>query len=50
MTDISAPPVEPGVASTRTGGPRDRREIFEHVIGWTLTVLVAMLITQIHLM
>jgi hypothetical protein len=33
-----------------TGGPGDRRHLVEQVLGWTLTVLVAMLITQIHLM
>lgn len=47
MSDIAAPRTG---AETRTGGPKDRKQLLEQVLGWTLTVLVAMLITQIHLM
>lgn len=50
MSEIAAPPAPGIAATTRTGGPRDRRQLVEQVLGWTLTVLVAMLITQIHLM
>ncbi|WP_106978835.1 SCO1431 family membrane protein [Streptomyces griseus] len=37
---------------TRTGGPRDDRgpEILEHVLGWTLVVLLAVLVTRAGLM
>ncbi|MFE2043609.1 SCO1431 family membrane protein [Streptomyces sp. NPDC059477] len=37
-------------ARTRTGGPRaDGPKIVEHIVGWTLVVVVAMLITQLGL-
>ncbi|MFC9288225.1 SCO1431 family membrane protein [Streptomyces sp. NPDC057052] len=37
-------------ARTRTGGPEDDGpKIFEHVMGWTLVVVVAMLVTQLGL-
>ncbi|MGW1073514.1 SCO1431 family membrane protein [Streptomyces sp. NPDC002537] len=35
--------------TTRTGGPSDRNKLLEHLAGWTLTVVVAMLITQLGL-
>ncbi|MFG2881048.1 SCO1431 family membrane protein [Streptomyces sp. NPDC048297] len=35
----------------RTGGPReDGPKILEHVMGWTLVVVVAMLVTQLGLL
>lgn len=34
----------------RTGGPDDGPKLLEHVMGWTLVVVVAMLITQLHLL
>ena len=34
----------------RTGGPEDRSKLLENVLGWTLVVLVAMLVTQAGLM
>ncbi|MEV5439631.1 SCO1431 family membrane protein [Streptomyces sp. NPDC052682] len=38
-------------ARVRTGGPRDDGpEIFEHAMGWTLVVVVAMLVTQLGLL
>ncbi|MFG3249346.1 SCO1431 family membrane protein [Streptomyces sp. NPDC048187] len=38
-------------ARARTGGPRDEGpEIFEHVMGWTLVVVVAMLVVQLGLL
>ncbi|MCX3058717.1 SCO1431 family membrane protein [Streptomyces beihaiensis] len=38
-------------ARARGGGPReDGPKIMEHVLGWTLVVVVAMLVTQIGLM
>ncbi|WP_326843605.1 SCO1431 family membrane protein [Streptomyces sp. NBC_01558] len=34
----------------RTGGPReDGPKILEHVLGWTLVMVVAMLVTQLGL-
>ena len=47
VSEIAAPRTEP---TARTGGPRDRKQLVEQIAGWTLTILVAMLITQIHLM
>ncbi|MFF4508558.1 SCO1431 family membrane protein [Streptomyces sp. NPDC001401] len=38
-------------ARTRTGGPKDDGpKILEHVMGWTLVVVVAMLVTQLGLL
>ncbi|MEU6808862.1 SCO1431 family membrane protein [Streptomyces sp. NPDC046831] len=35
----------------RTGGPRDDGpKIVEHVLGWTLVVVIAMLVTQLGLL
>ncbi|MER7571851.1 SCO1431 family membrane protein [Streptomyces sp. NPDC126514] len=39
------------VARVRTGGPaEDGPKILEHVLGWTLVVVVAMLVTQLGLL
>ena len=40
------------VARVRTGGPKDDDgpKIVEHVMGWTLVVAVAMLVTQLGLL
>ncbi|MEU0681649.1 SCO1431 family membrane protein [Streptomyces albogriseolus] len=39
------------VTRARTGGPReDGPEIAEHVMGWTLVVVLAMLLTQLGLL
>ncbi|UXX92517.1 SCO1431 family membrane protein [Streptomyces sp. AD2-2] len=36
---------------TRTGGPKsDGSKIAEHIMGWTLVVVLAMLVTQIGLL
>ncbi|MFI6935998.1 SCO1431 family membrane protein [Streptomyces sp. NPDC050287] len=38
-------------ARARTGGPReDGPKIVEHVLGWTLVVVIAMLVTQLGLL
>jgi hypothetical protein len=38
-------------AGVRTGGPQDDDpKIAEHVMGWTLVVVVAMLVTQLGLL
>ncbi|MFS0697239.1 SCO1431 family membrane protein [Streptomyces nitrosporeus] len=34
----------------RTGGPEDGPKILEHVLGWTLVVVLAMFVTQAGLM
>ncbi|MET9956738.1 SCO1431 family membrane protein [Streptomyces sp. NPDC006339] len=35
----------------RTGGPKpDGPKVFEHLLGWTLVVLLAMFVTQAGLM
>ncbi len=39
------------VTRARTGGPReDGPKIFEHAMGWTLVVVLAMLVTQMGLL
>lgn len=45
MTEMTAP-------RARTGGPSgdDGVKLLEHVLGWTLTVLLAMLVTGLGLM
>ena len=38
-------------ARTRTGGPQDDGpKILEHLMGWTLVVVVAMLVAQLGLL
>ncbi|MGW4276873.1 SCO1431 family membrane protein [Streptomyces seoulensis] len=40
-------------ARVRTGGPQDEGDgpkILEHVLGWTLVVVIAMLVTQLGLL
>ncbi|MDL5200350.1 SCO1431 family membrane protein [Streptomyces sp. ALI-76-A] len=38
-------------ARTRTGGPQeDGPKIVEHLMGWTLVVVIAMLVTQLGLL
>jgi hypothetical protein len=38
-------------ARTRTGGPRENGpKILEHVMGWTLAVVVAMLVVRLGLL
>ncbi|MFI5681048.1 SCO1431 family membrane protein [Streptomyces cellulosae] len=38
-------------ARARTGGPReDGPKILEHVLGWTLVLVIAMLVTQLGLL
>lgn len=35
--------------TTRTGGPDDGSDLLEHACGWTLVVVLAMLVTQVGL-
>ncbi|MBH5336534.1 SCO1431 family membrane protein [Streptomyces pactum] len=44
MTDITAPRM-----LARTGGPSDGPTLVEHLAGWTLVVVVAMLVTRLGL-
>ncbi|MFD5494552.1 SCO1431 family membrane protein [Streptomyces sp. NPDC001812] len=45
---VTAPVTAPGV---RTGGPReDGPDILEHVMGWVLVVVVAMLVTRLGML
>ena len=38
-------------ARTRTGGPEDDGpKVLEHIVGWTLVVVIAMLVTQLGLL
>ncbi|MEU9243693.1 SCO1431 family membrane protein [Streptomyces shenzhenensis] len=38
-------------ARARTGGPEDDGpKVLEHVMGWTLVVVIAMLVTQLGLL
>lgn len=51
MTAATATATAQPRATTRTGGPEeDGSKVFEHVLGWTLVVVLAMLVTQIGLM
>ncbi|MDF9815187.1 SCO1431 family membrane protein [Streptomyces sp. NPDC006733] len=43
MADIAA-------AHTGTGGPQESRKIVEHIAGWALCIVLAMLITQLHML
>ncbi|MEO3975136.1 SCO1431 family membrane protein [Streptomyces sp. CAU 1734] len=37
-------------AAARTGGPDDDRSaVVEHIVGWTLVVVIAMLVTRLGL-
>ncbi|MFF0451240.1 SCO1431 family membrane protein [Streptomyces sp. NPDC004609] len=47
-----APAVAVAVASARarTGGPGDESNVLEHILGWTLVVVLAVLVTRLGLM
>ncbi|GHC85745.1 hypothetical protein GCM10010349_71460 [Streptomyces flavofungini] len=47
MTATSATAVRP---KTRTGGPKDGPNVLEHLAGWTLVVVLAMLVSQAGLL
>ncbi|MER6915919.1 SCO1431 family membrane protein [Streptomyces sp. NPDC000594] len=43
--------LSPTTARSRTGGPDDdRSELVEHIAGWVLVVVVAMLVTRLGLL
>ncbi|MDX3056824.1 SCO1431 family membrane protein [Streptomyces sp. NE06-03E] len=37
-------------ARARTGGPKEGPKVLEHILGWTLVVVLAMFVTQAGLM
>ncbi len=46
--DTAAPSASaPAVNLVRTGGPKEDSAWLEHVLGWTLVVVVAMFVTQV---
>lgn len=47
MTAHSAAPTSRARDLVRTGGPQDGSSWLEHVLGWTLVVVVAMFVTQV---
>jgi hypothetical protein len=48
---MSALPVTAARLRTRTGGPKDDGpRLLEHVLGWTLVVLLAVLVTRLGLL
>ncbi|WP_106983249.1 SCO1431 family membrane protein [Streptomyces sp. NRRL S-237] len=47
MTADSAAPLAAPRDLVRTGGPKDDSTWLEHVLGWTLVVVVAMFVTQL---
>ncbi|MEU6210625.1 SCO1431 family membrane protein [Streptomyces sp. JL4002] len=47
MTADTAAPTAAAGDLVRTGGPKDDSSWLEHVLGWTLVVVVAMFVTQV---
>ncbi|MEV6952248.1 SCO1431 family membrane protein [Streptomyces sp. NPDC051183] len=47
MTTSSATPAAPARNLVGTGGPKEDSSWLEHVLGWTLVVVVAMFVTQV---
>ncbi|MFB7172978.1 SCO1431 family membrane protein [Streptomyces sp. NPDC056254] len=45
--DTAAPTASAPGSLTRTGGPQEDSAWLEHVLGWTLVVVVAMFVTQV---
>ncbi|WP_406448277.1 SCO1431 family membrane protein [Streptomyces sp. NBC_00876] len=50
MTATAAATTTPARRRARTGGPGDRSKLLENLAGWTLVVVIAMLVTQLGLM
>lgn len=50
MTANTAAPAARVRNLVRTGGPKDDSSWLEHVLGWTLVVVVAMFVTQLGLL
>ncbi|MEU6353742.1 SCO1431 family membrane protein [Streptomyces sp. NPDC047072] len=48
---MTAHPATAARPRTRTGGPQeDGPKVLEHLAGWTLVVVIAMLVTQLGLL
>ncbi|WP_329388012.1 SCO1431 family membrane protein [Streptomyces sp. NBC_01351] len=47
MTAETAAPTARVRGLVRTGGPKDGSSWLEHVLGWTLVVVIAMFVTQV---
>ncbi|MFD3698616.1 SCO1431 family membrane protein [Streptomyces sp. NPDC058646] len=47
MTATTAAPTARARNLVRTGGPTEDSSWLEHVLGWTLVVVVAMFVTQV---
>ncbi|MCY0921838.1 SCO1431 family membrane protein [Streptomyces sp. NPDC002039] len=47
MTTHAAAPTDRARSLARTGGPKDGSGWLEHVLGWTLVVVIAMFVTQV---
>ncbi|MEV6679989.1 SCO1431 family membrane protein [Streptomyces erythrochromogenes] len=47
MTADTAAPTASTRNLARTGGPKEDSSWLEHVLGWTLVVVVAMFVTQV---
>ncbi|MGW6462094.1 SCO1431 family membrane protein [Streptomyces sp. NPDC055078] len=50
MTSTADATAATAAARARTGGPEDRSNALEHMVGWTLVVVLAMLVTQLGLL
>ncbi|MFF8954935.1 SCO1431 family membrane protein [Streptomyces sp. NPDC014894] len=53
MTSTAGSAVSAAVAPsarTRTGGPDDRSDVVEHIVGWALVIVLAMLVTRLGLL
>ncbi|MGV9315230.1 SCO1431 family membrane protein [Streptomyces sp. NPDC003691] len=52
MTAAATTPGPSAVSAprTRTGGPDEDSDLLEHVLGWALVVLVAVLVTRLGLL
>ncbi|MFF3324095.1 SCO1431 family membrane protein [Streptomyces sp. NPDC002889] len=46
MTSTAAAAADRTPIRSRTGGPDDAPKILEHILGWTLVVVLAMFVTQ----
>lgn len=47
LDGMTAHTAAPARTRVRTGGPTDDSSWLEHVLGWTLVVVVAMFVTQL---
>ncbi|WP_326696436.1 SCO1431 family membrane protein [Streptomyces sp. NBC_01754] len=43
---MTATPAAENLRRARTGGPDDGPKVLEHILGWTLVVVLAVFVTQ----